>query len=515
MTAEDRIRLHISPFNASLLDAVVPKTIQSVASGISYHATQTDPDKGFGYVELPKAEADKLKKKLHGLVLRGSKMSIEKAKPEKKRSYSAAGPEISERKSKKVKKVKTAKADLTGYELPEGRSVKRGWTGTDKDNKSEKKQKREKSKYNTKDEKEMLFKLGKKGKTSKKSSSLSKDGDTKKRATKDPDVVHEFENNTKTPSFLRDVKAGRSGADLTFVDGQGWVDDEGNVVEAVKVRSRAVPVEHAVEAAVASKVPKVEKKKKQAPEPSVPVEASDDESAEEDSSESEDESPESEDSEDISEEADEDDEEEKVDATSASPERPDKQATTVPDPISSTDQDMDVDVSPEPRTVHPLEALYKRRVEETPKLAPINTSFSFFDVEGNEVEDLGADDTLPQTPFTKQDRQVRGLRSAAPTPDTAAIGRKFSFAFGAAADENEDEDEDDDRRPSDSPLDVKGDSAIPGLTTVDEEPKEQSTFVKEFYERRADMNRSWKQRRREAMKQQRQRENRRLSRRPL
>ena len=31
------------------------------------------------------------------------------------------------------------------------------------------------------------------------------------------------------------------------------------------------------------------------------------------------------------------------------------------------------------------------------------------------------------TPFTQRDLEWRGLRSAAPTPDTAAIGRRFSF----------------------------------------------------------------------------------------
>ena len=445
-------------------------------------------------------------------------MSIEVAKPEKRRRHEVAEEsEVSERKSKKAKKVKTPKADLTGYELPEGRSVKRGWTATDKDHKSERKQKREKSKYNTKDEKEMIFKLGKKNQTSTKASKPAKDGDSKKKSTKDADVVHEFEKNTKTPSFLRDEKAGRSGADLTFVDGQGWVDEDGNVVEPVKVRSRVVPVERIVERAVAPGAPKVEKKDKQkVPEPAPPVEEpSDDSASEEVSSESEeesdDDSSELEESEAVPEAAEEEEgAEEGTDATVSGAER---QVDDIAKETVLTDEAMDVDVPSEPKAIHPLEALYKRRVEDTPKLAPINTSFSFFDVEGNDQDDIVADDTLPQTPFTKQDRQVRGLRSAAPTPDTAAIGRKFSFAFGAAADE--DEDEDDDRRPSDSPLDIKGDGAAPALATVNEEPKEQSTFVKEFYEKRADMNRSWKQRRREAMKQQRQRENRRLSRKPL
>lgn len=328
--------------------------------------------------------------------------------------------------------------------------------------------------------------------------------------------MHEFEKNTKTPSFLRNDKAGRSGADLTFVDGQGWVDEDGKVVEPVKVRPRAVPEERIVESAVASEAPEVEKKdKKKVREPGLPFKESEDDSAHEEvfsesEVESDDDSSESEGS-----EADPGVAQVEVndggnDTSVPLPEPPRNHIAKDPTP---TNEAMDVDVAPEPKAIHPLEALYKRRVEDAPKLAPINTSFSFFDAEGNDQDDIVADETLPQTPFTKQDRQVRGLRSAAPTPDTAAIGRKFSFAFGEAVDE--DEDEDDDRRPSDSPLDIKGDGAIPALGPVDEEKKEQSTFVKEFYEKRADLNRSWKQRRREAMKQQRQRENRRLSRKPL
>ena len=118
---------------------------------------------------------------------------------------------------------------------------------------------------------------------------------------------------------------------------------------------------------------------------------------------------------------------------------------------------------------------------------------------------------IPQTPFTKQDMRNRGMRSAAPTPDTAAIGRKFSFSLDAEQSGN---DNTKPKRVTDSPLEEKADRKVDEKTTS-EGPVPQSDFVKMFYEKRAELNRGWKQRRRDAMKQQRQRENRRLSKRPL
>ncbi|KAK3059376.1 hypothetical protein LTS18_011017, partial [Coniosporium uncinatum] len=118
-------------------------------------------------------------------------------------------------------------------------------------------------------------------------------------------------------------------------------------------------------------------------------------------------------------------------------------------------------------------------------------------------------------------------RSAAPTPDTAAIGKKFSFsAVGGTEDDIDEEDEDnagagtvtvpdtiaDDAVISDGKVNtlVKDDGAT--VNDAAEEPP-QSEFAKWFWENRGDVNRAWKKRRREAMKAKRQRENRKIGRR--
>ena len=81
----DRIRLHITPFTAELHDRVIPPSLRPLAGNISYHTVQTFPERSFGFVELPSMEAEKLKKKLNGSTLKGTKIAIEEAKPPKKR----------------------------------------------------------------------------------------------------------------------------------------------------------------------------------------------------------------------------------------------------------------------------------------------------------------------------------------------------------------------------------------------------------------------------------------------
>jgi hypothetical protein len=164
-----------------------------------------------------------------------------------------------------------------------------------------------------------------------------------------------------------------------------------------------------------------------------------------------------------------------------------------------------------------LEALYKRAPNTAAQdgskhsLAPINTSFSFFnpeDVDEEEDELVSVPAHLPQTPHTKQDLEWRALRSAAPTPDTAGLGKRFRFAMDGA--EHNDEDSDDDI--DDEMLDNTTGTIGGARAAADGEAKEESEFRKWFYEHRGENNRAWKKKRKEAKKQQRQRENRRLSR---
>src|ERR1700761_4372335 len=131
---EDRVRLHITPFNPEVVDKIIAPSIRPLASNISFHSLQTFPERGFGYVELPVMEAQKLKKKLNGSTLRGTKVRIEDAKPEKKRRGEGdeeAEREQKARKTSKKEKKKREDGVIPGHELEEGRHVKRGWTEND------------------------------------------------------------------------------------------------------------------------------------------------------------------------------------------------------------------------------------------------------------------------------------------------------------------------------------------------------------------------------------------------
>jgi hypothetical protein len=147
--------------------------------------------------------------------------------------------------------------------------------------------------------------------------------------------------------------------------------------------------------------------------------------------------------------------------------------------------------------IHPLEALYKkpRPIPGTPKKPNlgIEIPFSFFDAE---EEAVGTAEPLPQTPFTQRDLQFRNVRSAAPTPDTAAPNKTvFGDVWGQGDDiENEESEDQPDATPS-APLPTEGTQET------------ESEFAKWFWQHRGETNRSWKKRRREAGKEKRQNEN--------
>jgi hypothetical protein len=572
------VRLHITPFNPVLLKAYLAPSVLPLAQNISYHSVETFPEKGFGYLELPTMEAAKLKKKLNGSILKGSKIRIEDAKPEKRKALvngESAEEEKDERPSKRAKKQKEKQGVLEGVELPDGRKVKRGWTEPptkhkkdkadkkDKKDKKEKKARQKESKYTK--EPELLFKahltpaaanaLEASSKDKKK-----KDKKDKKSKSKREVVVHEFENNTKHASFLKTPKISHEKKPaVEYVNGKGWVDEDGTVVEPEtgKARNRrllelvdtapivdtamsdtapapttekkpsATPEAEPSKSKVKSKGAEKSKKKKATPPPSSSSESSEDESSVVSSSESSDES----------------DSESNASSTRSN-------ALTAPQTIVTPS-------SPEEKKeVHPLEVLFKRPNESastatsTPsRLAPIKTSFSFFG-EGN-AEGDPEDGNPPVTPFTKQDLEFRGLRSAAPTPDTAAIGRRFSFPWRTGSHEEEEGDDDieadkelnlntkanavpatineeDEDVESDKDVDAMDEDEVSdvdanstplaaraGKSTAKEgkegAEKEETEFEKWFWENRGDNNRAWKKRKREGLKMQRLRENRKIT----
>ena len=421
-----------------------------------------------------------------------------------------AGGKMSEYLAKKEKeKAKKEDGVIPGYELENGRHVKRGWT--------EGKEKKTKTK-----EQKMLFKTSvppnampledekkSKSKEKKAKKEAEKDGERKNRKT--PKVVEEF---AKKKHVITSAES-NSKAAAEYIEGKGWVDEDGEIVEA---EPPSVKRQRALDRAlkVAEETRRAEEERQQAEAMDVDVAENSDSVAEELS--------------------DGDDDELSDDASSASgdddepSEDEGKVQEAKPSTSTSKSPQAEADVSipssnfktPEPeaaREVHPLEALYKRApnpaAEDAAKhaLPAIDTSFSFFnpgDVEEEDDETTSVPTHPPQTPHTKQDLEWRALRSAAPTPDTAGLGKRFRFAIDGAEQDKEDD--------SESDGDEEMTDAVPSAASVaresgDGELKDESEFRKWFYEHRGENNRAWKKKRKEAKKQQRQRENRRLTRR--
>ncbi|KAF2271788.1 uncharacterized protein EI97DRAFT_437480 [Westerdykella ornata] len=580
------IRLHITPFSPALLKVYLAPSVLPLARNISYHVVETFPERGFGYVDLPVMEAQKVKKKLNGSTLKGSKVKIENAKPEKRKALAEADAAEKEKPAKRVKKEKSRRKKeqgvLEGVELPEGRKVKRGWTETaaekkkakkERKDKKEKKAARKESKYTKEPEllfhakltpvaaNELLHKEKKKENKEKK--------EKKKKKNPREVVIHEFEHNTKTPSFLKTSQVAPDPKPaVEYINGKGWVDEDGNVVEAETGKARNRRLLELVEPAPAADNPtqptgiasspksktkpekKKSKKKQVTPTPLPSSSESSDDDAESSvvSSSSDEEESSSSDS----------DSESSVDDASSTRASPTANTSTLPDlTLTASSPPATSTPKPEPqkdqtKQVHPLEALFKRpkpptlspaantTTSSTPgkTLAPIKTAFSFFDNDGDGDAQGEGDATTakpPMTPFTQRDLEWRGLRSAAPTPDTAAIGRKFSFDWrreGSAESDDEDDgdgdeegdeemrgntvanmhlDDDGDEDARDANADADADGVKGGEQGEGEGQAEESAFGKWFWEARGDSNRAWKKRRRETLKAKRLRENRRLT----
>lgn len=531
-------RLHITPLNPSLLTTILPASILPSARNISYHSIQTFPEKSYGYVDLPMADAERIKKKLNGSILKGTKVRIEKARPEKEVVLDDAD-EV-ERPKKERKKRKRDQLEVPGIDIGE-RHVKRGWTVPTKDKgkgKEKEKEKVAKSKFTT--QPECLFKtVLPPNKVANAKGGLKKSKDKKKGKET---LVHEFEKTVKYATFLRAPGGKKSKGVVEYIEGKGWVDEDGNVVEVVKIRkapAKDEPKPAAKEELMAessseessdgdkeegfkeseSKIPdnKVEEnsssddsssdegsnhKDVESSIPASKVDEYNEKSSSEDSSSEEESdhipvasssratktaSTSSETSSQSSEEeSSSESEDEPEEPQSASPSRPESSSgpgltIKIPNSMTST---------PIASSVHPLEAIYKRKVDEKPNAE----SFNFF--EGNDGEDIEVETHLrvPLTPFTQKDFEFRGIRSAAPTPDTAHPNKRFVWPT------DNDDDDDEGEAEINSPVrEGKG---------KEKEANPESDFQKWFWENRGNVNRAWKKRRKVVAKEKRQRENR-------
>ena len=494
-------------------------------------------------------EATKVKKKLHGSILKGSKVKVEEARAEAKDERNAEEEKKleaeAEKKAKKIgKKRKREEGVVPGVELPTVRKVKRGWTepaGSLKNvkvkatakgskHKESKKAKAQMSLFS--DGSECLFrtKLPQNAvEMSKQFASRAKDVGKKKQSTSTREVlVHEFSNTTKYASFLRDDQVPHDvGTSAEFVEGKGWINENGNIIERL-------PMEQELKAKTTSIA--TETRDSRIKKPSKDQEYSngighkdemvtndlDQTSSSGTSSSSDDESIASKSNDrTISSIVSND-----IEGNGAG----DESDATSTNGSSSSSVHAKVDTTPPRQTVtstelqsndvHPLEALFKK-----PKLVlsgsprkpalEVKTSFSFF--EPDEKNDESTDRLIPQTPFTQRDLQYRSMRSAAPTPDTAAPTKTSFGNLWARDDEAESEDD----RSKD--LEAIGEqeeasSSTPKASTDmsmkvsgEKEPTE-SDFSKWFWEHRGETNRAWKKRRREAAKEKRQKDNKRKGR---
>ena len=556
-------RLHITPLNPELLNVVLPSAVLPRARNVSYHILESFPEKSYGFLELPVEDAARIKRKLNGAVLRGVKIRVEKARPDMipvplGKAEAMAGEKAAkkEKRSKdkdKSKKRKRESQEITGVELEAGRKVKRGWTTApdetttkqdrekrDKNKKEKKKGKKEiKSRYT--DHAECLVKTTLPDHSEDKEEDES--GKKRKKSKRKDVVIHEFEKTTKFPTFLKstDSSSSKRKPELEFVDGKGWVDEDGNVVEPVKPRPGTVSMEPIIPSSSTNlKSSQAGSMKRKGESPKSVSSSDSDDSA---SSESEDEH-------DIrsEEEAGTEDGNDPMDVDNTPPPsnpshlgRIDnssnssfaKPASTPvstqkaepPRPMSSSSVgSLTIKIPPTTPTVHPLEALYKRvrpADGEAPGQAESAEPFSFFgagdipdDAEAKGDASPAPTSQPPMTPFTRLDFESRNVRSAAPTPDTAHPTR--SSRLWSRGDDDDIEEESEDGEDSDDGCSDSGEgsdqnrhgrAASPGDAEGPGYPQPNSDFQKWFWENRGDLSRAWKRRRKAVAKEKRYRDN--------
>lgn len=489
------IRLHIVPLTPETTASLIPESVldKAIGQSLSYHTIQTFPENSYAFINLPKDQADKLKKRLNGSVFRGVKVRVEEARPETWATHPEPEGNMEDvesakraRKEEKKEKMKRSKAEgepkvkkrkkgeagiLQGIELPEGRKVQRGWikpaVPTGVSAKYAGKASSSAKKIEDESKRECLFKTplppnkatpkDEKGKD-KEEKKEKKDKKKRKREV----VIKEFKNNTKFPQFLRvsqldkDQAAEKMASE--YVEGVGWVNAKGDVVEEEKVKKgadRIIQTEVQVpEPADALKGVDVTDASENDDDEvmvdaaiMVPIEAkagSEDDSSLESESEpqipvskapskkSQTTKPDSS-SESSSSESDEEEITEKTSpitpVTPVSPTKPLRSSSTTSPKTTAPALQITIPTVTNPpiQAVHPLEALYKPTTKNTtllqvgvaPSPASATTESSAFKFGFGADYDSDEEEPVLQAPF--RDR----YRSAAPTPDTAIGHRKF------------------------------------------------------------------------------------------
>ena len=611
-----RIRLHISPFNESLVPSILNPRLTPSASNISFHTLQTFPERSYGFVDLSATEGKKLKNKLHGSILKGVQLLVEEARPSRTRSEQ--GRNRYEEEDKSTRRIRyrrsfdpscAAGRPILGLRLPDHRRVQRGWTKPSSSIR----------RSGPKKPKDQLVRIRNTTTTAaaaatttpstsfhheishclfrvqipahrtsilptSKSTKDAKMG--KRRAQHDQGtVVREFSSTTKFSTFLRDENVDKKGKSVSqYVDGKGWVDEDGKVVEGVSgsVNGRMPGLRQETRKRPRSRRTESEGRQENLETPQaspldhleaevvpVPVEKPPSTSSRRTSRTA------------------------RPKGSTEGPESPQTNSAhssthrtgpslsiTIPGEVTITQPGQVTITQPgqvttgSGRQVHPLESIFKKPAlpghvsEATPRttIESKEQPFNFFghvdDDDDDDKEGDGERDRrgrtkvanllpVPLTPFTQQDFQHRGLRSAAPTPDTAAPGKRFSFSWRTDnEDETVDDDDDDDdevgdgdeghqrNRPDESNktnvlTPPNSDQVIEWNTSADpndhdvmkeggdrdrrpptnDDDDDQKPFEDRFWDERANTNRIWRRRKRETGKVRRRLENKRLARR--
>ncbi|KHO01660.1 uncharacterized protein MAM_00661 [Metarhizium album ARSEF 1941] len=520
-------RLHITPLDHELVKIVIPASVLPGARNMSFHTLETFPEKRYGFVDLPEVEAEKLRKKLHGATLKGCKVRIEKARPEKRAE--PAGDADAESRRRKVKskddlgstmKRKRDHNVLQGFVL-EGRKVKRGWTepadakrrnrkSKDKpaQHQDQEKRRRQKSTYTEQDECLLKTRLPPNAVRNLPVTDAYKK--KKKKGNIREVTVHEFEKTTKFPGFLKNTAPEMNGKPAAeFVQGKGWVDEDGNVVETVK------------QIEPPATTPKREKSSKEETSAQERADGDDTSSSGTSSAEAEERQGSSSDGSEAAEAEQEHSESSGEDDTSSDDSSAGETETPASIPTnkredtrpvsSSSSRSLSIKIPPPPATpsaskVHPLEALYKRARPAEAAAAQEPQPFSFFgsggggdDADEDDIDDEAAPVSVPMTPYTRQDFEWRKVRSAAPTPDTAHPSRSKNFLSSQEDDADVDHAAEDEQGED-------GDEAGGGAPSQGRAGS--SDFQTWFWENRRDLNKSWMGRRKSAAKEKRHKENR-------
>ncbi|KAI9766410.1 MAG: hypothetical protein M1840_006516 [Geoglossum simile] len=567
-------RLHISPLNPSLLQVLLPPSVLPLARNVSYHTLETFPEKNYGFVDLPVMEAGKVRKKLNGTIFKGTKVRVEEARPQKTFPGSTPGDDAAvanegDNSGRLSKRQRRDEGVIAGFEMPNGRRVQRGWTKPASliinPGMTKQKQQAQTSSYTATSE--CLFRTT----LPRNAASLSTPSlvaSTKarmgERKVKDvagrETVVHEFSSTTKFSSFLRENTVPKTGKVVfEFVEGKGWVDDEGNVIEAIKKVKKSKDGERGD--------PGIDDSSQTTDSNLVVEMDSDTQGIGRDSEGSE--SAESDDS--ISSgdgDGDSTCSTPGIDEAAGSsrgedsapqkhyllPERPTISQptsagsvpslslsipTTTTSPVSTVSGvpslSIQIPTNTPRKELHPLEAVFKHpSTMDMPVVKPSvepTTPFTFF---GPDAEDDYPPNSAVQTPFSRRDTYHRGIRSAAPTPDTAAPWKRLPILWPNGI-HGEDDDEmagdekgglsDDTDIPPQAPPDDSGPATAAGTNLGDwntlatlsdpsslvslpkDEKVDEKGFEELFYESRGEMNRAWKRRRREMSKEKRKREN--------